>query len=249
MISIESHRARIGLFQNGKPKRKTASRSPSDFIANKNEQSFSYDGETKIYFTKKQSGFLIALCFILMSTLCFNININDQPRVTHDNSSWGYEKLSCGPQVLSKPQKLLCTNGKEISISYSTPKSVLDTNLLIGNIEPNPGPTYDLKEFLAFLFTDTADDNVKDVLCDFKADQDRVTNLKKMKHTKVENLKATLAYLSDWNKEDKNVKEEIDNYTKDGIAILVTKKIYNMAPENCSSCNKIYYSNLENTVS
>ena len=177
MISIESHRARIGLFQNGKPKRKTASRSPSDFIANKNEQSFSYDEETKIYFTKKQSGFLIALCFILMSTLCFNININDQPRVTHDNSSWGYEKLSCGPQVLSKPQKLLCTNGKEISISYSTPKSVLDTNLLIGNIEPNPGPTHTLEDFLGSLYTGTADTNIKAVLNNFKASQSRTTNI------------------------------------------------------------------------
>ena len=105
MISIETHRARIGLFQNGKSKQKTARRSSSDLIANKNEQFSSYDGEARIYFTKKQSCFLIALCFVLMSTLCFNINVNDQSRVTHDNSSWGYEKLSCGPQVLSKPQK------------------------------------------------------------------------------------------------------------------------------------------------
>ena len=62
-----------------------------------------------------------------------------------------------------------------------------------------------------------------------------------MKQKKAENLKATLAYLNDWNMEDKNINEEIDNYTKDGIATLVTKKIYNMAPENCSSCNKTYY--------
>jgi hypothetical protein len=36
-------------------------------------------------------------------------------------------------------------------------------------------------------------------------------------------------------------KEEIDSYTKDGIAILVLKKIYSMAPEKCSSCCKSYY--------
>ena len=37
------------------------------------------------------------------------------------------------------------------------------------------------------------------------------------------------------------IMEEIDCYTKEGIAILVTKQIYNMAPEKCSSCAKTYY--------
>ena len=242
MISIESHRARIGLFQNGKSKQKTARRSSSDLIANKNEQFSSYDGEARIYFTKKQSYFLIALCFVFMSLLCFDTNANKHSGVAHDNSSWGYEKLSCGLQVLSKSQKLLCTNCKEISISYTTPKSVLDTNLLIGNIEPNPGPTYDLKGFLGFLYTGTNDANVKVVLNDFKASQDRATNLQKMKQKKLEDLKATLAYLNNWNMEEKNTnEEEIDNYNKFGIATIVTKNIYNMAPEDCSSCNNSYY--------
>ena len=57
----------------------------------------------------------------------------------------------------------------------------------------------------------------------------------------MENLKATLAYLNDWDKDDKVIREEIDSYTKDGIALLVLKKIYSMAPEKCSSCCKSYY--------
>jgi hypothetical protein len=103
--------------------------------------------------------------------------------------------------------------------------------LIIGNVEANPGPM-DFKEFLGFLYTDTEDVSVKDVLNVVKACQDRTTNLKMAKTKKVDNLKATLAYLNDWDKEDKNIKAELDEYTKEGIAHLVIKKIYNMAPEN-----------------
>ena len=62
-----------------------------------------------------------------------------------------------------------------------------------------------------------------------------------MKSKKVEHLKSTLAYLNDWSDDDLIIKEEIDAYTKDGIALLVVKKIYNMAPEKCLSCCKTYY--------
>ena len=71
---------------------------------------------------------------------------------------------------------------------------VLATKLLIGNIESNPGPA-DLKEFLGFLFTDPEDANIKDVLNDFKASNDKDPNLKKLKTKKVDHLKAALAYL------------------------------------------------------
>ena len=62
-----------------------------------------------------------------------------------------------------------------------------------------------------------------------------------MKTKKVDDLKATLAYLNDWDKDDNNIKEELDSYTKDGVAFLVLKKIYAMAPEKCSSRQKTYY--------
>ena len=41
--------------------------------------------------------------------------------------------------------------------------------------------------------------------------------------------------------EKKSNEEEINKYNKLGLATIVTKKIYNMAPEDCSSCNKSYY--------
>ena len=112
------------------------------------------------------------------------------------------------------------------------------TKLLIGNIESNPFPS-GLREFLGFLFTDAEDTNIKDVLNDFKAANDRPTNLKKMKSKKVEHLKSTLAYLNDWSKDDSLIKEEIDAYTKDGITLLVVNNVYNMAPEKCSSMKPI----------
>ena len=51
-------------------------------------------------------------------------------------------------------------------------------------------------------------------------------------------LKATLAYLNDWDKDDVNIKSEIDMYTKEGIAHLVMKKIHNMSLSKCSTCQK-----------
>ena len=82
---------------------------------------------------------------------------------------------------------------------------------------------------------------MKDVLNDFKDANDRDTNLKKLKTKKVEHLKSTLAYLNDWNKDDSVIRDEIEGYTKDGIAHLVAKKIHNMSPEQCESCQKTYY--------
>ena len=113
--------------------------------------------------------------------------------------------------------------------------SILATQLIIGNVEANPGPT-NFEEFLAFLFVDAEDIVVKEVLREIKASQDRQTNLKKVKSKNVDSLKATLAYLHDWNKDDEHIKSEIDIYTKEGIAILLIKKIYNMSPQKCSTC-------------
>ena len=112
--------------------------------------------------------------------------------------------------------------------------SVLAIKLLIGNIEANPGPV----DFKEFLFVDTEEPHVKEVLKDIKSCQDKQTNMKKIKAKSVEALKATLAYLHGWSKDDDLVKDEIDIYTKEGLVHLVIKKIYNMAPQKCSSCLK-----------
>ena len=126
---------------------------------------------------------------------------------------------------------------KDNLIQSVMPQSVICTKLIIGNVEANPGPM-NFIEFLGFLYTDAEEVAVKDVLNVIKATQDRKTNLKLAKSKKVDNLKATLAYLNDWDKDDENIKAEMDNYTKDGIAHLVIKKIYNMAPEKCPACCK-----------
>ena len=64
----------------------------------------------------------------------------------------------------------------------------------------------------------------------------------------MEHLKATLAYINDWNGEDSVIKEEIDANTKDGIDLLVVQKIYNMVPENAFPATKLIFSNLANLL-
>jgi hypothetical protein len=221
MISIDAYRARIGQFQTGKVKQ----RSLESNFGNIFEKNSSSEREKPIFLMKKQSCFLILAGSLLLSTLCLEQIKEGKPTDALDSQS-------C--------RNFFDNDCKELAICSMTHASVLASQLLIGNIESNPGPV-DMKEFLAFLYTDTEDPVIKDVLNDFKACQDRATNLKKIKSKKVENLKSTLAYLNDWDRDDGLVKDEIEAYTKEGIALLVLKKIYSMAPEECSSCKKIYY--------
>jgi hypothetical protein len=223
MISIDAYRARIGSFQNDRSKQRGSS-------LNLNEFPFMKDGQhspglTRIFQSQKKSCFLILVCFVLLSFMC-------KETLTEGKSEDSQTNLSC--RILTPMES------KEISISFIAHAAVLASKLLIGNIEPHPGPS-DLKEFLGFLYTDTEEPNIKEVLNDFKAAQDKATNLKKLKTKKVDNLKATLAYLNDWDKDEDIINEEIESYTKDGIALLVLKKIYAMAPERCASCLKTYY--------
>ena len=70
-------------------------------------------------------------------------------------------------------------------------EEVLEVQLLIGNIEANPGPM-NLKQFHGFLFTDTEDPCIKEVINDVKAANDKETNLKKLKTKKVDYLNILL---------------------------------------------------------
>ena len=49
------------------------------------------------------------------------------------------------------------------------------------------------------------------------AAKDWQTNLKIIKNKTVNELKATLVYLNDWDKDDVNIKSEIYMYTREGI--------------------------------
>ena len=224
MISIDAYRARVGMFQNGKIKQ-VGSSSRLDNILGKKRQ---FNTEPQIFLSKKQSCFFLLAGTILLSILCSELATEVNYQKPHISSS---------SEIVHETTENNCKETTVCSIMHA---SVLATQLIIGNVESNPGPM-DLKEFLGFLYTDTEDVTVKEVLNDFKAAQDRSTNLKKMKSKKVENLKSTLAYLNDWDKDATIIRDEIETYTKDGIALLVVKKIYNMAPDKCSSCNKTYY--------
>jgi hypothetical protein len=82
---------------------------------------------------------------------------------TERNTIEAQTNLSCtrNKQVISDKD---CKESVICSIAHA---SVLSTLLLIGNVESNPGPV-DLKEFLGFLYTDTEDPVIKDVLNDLK---------------------------------------------------------------------------------
>ena len=114
----------------------------------------------------------------LMSTLCFEGLKSGCIKGTSMNITYNNDRISHVPTQPTSSQRFCHTDHKECGMSSLTFASVLTTKLLIGNIEPNPGPM-NLKEFLAYLYTDAEDPLIKDVLNDFKAAQDKPTNLKK----------------------------------------------------------------------
>ena len=216
MVSIETYRARIGSFNAGKSKQSGSDSGFDPTLLNDHSQS----EFLKVLRTKRKSIFLLSLLIVVLLVFC------------------NYQKVPHGWKTRSSATNLI-GNLESLSIAETVLKaSVVASQLIIGNVEANPGPV-DLKEFLAFLFVDAEDASVKEVLKEIKASQDNVTNLKKIKNKSVDDLKATLAYLNDWDKNDENIKSEIDSYTKEGIAHLLIKKISNMAPLKCSSCLKV----------
>ena len=212
MVSIETYRARIGMFSAGSSKAGAGQSFESSWMETGILQP---DYVLSLKISRKFVWFLLVLVLLLVSA------------ETQNNT----EHIQCAS---SNPFLIHESFHKCDSILKA---SVLATKLIIGNVESNPGPM-DFKEFLAFLFEDAEDVSVKEVLKEVKAAQDKQTNLKKIKSKSVDDLKATLAYLNDWDKDDENIKSEIDSYTKDGIALILIKKIYNMAPMKCSSCMK-----------
>ena len=218
MVSIETYRARIGTFNGAGKTRQVSSKSFDPSLLDRDVPQHEYFQVLRI------NNLLLFMFSLLYLVLLVPILLSTDTK----NIPQGWTGSHVSQQCLD--------NYEVFHKSYSILKSsVLATQLIIGNVEANPGPV-DLKEFLAFLFVDAEDIVVKEVLKEIKASQDRQTNLKKVKSKNVDALKATLAYLHDWNKDDEMIKSEIDVYTKEGIAILLIKKIYNMAPQKCSTC-------------
>ena len=217
MVSLEAYRARIGMFNRAGKSSQSSGKSFDASI-------FEKDEPDQLKLLKINRKYLCSFALALLSLLFLN-NIG---------------RIQSFPQVLSEKSSssFHLSDQEHFPISDTIlDASVLAVKLIIGNVEANPGPM-DLKEFFAFLFVDAEDPIVKDVLKEIKAAQDKQTNLKKVKSKTVDALKATLAYLNDWNKDDENIKMEIDVYTKEGIAHLLIKKIYNMAPQKCATCLK-----------
>ena len=246
MVTIEAYRARIGTYQATKVRQRNNDSFPfKRAVPDDNYKASSTSKNLKLSNVRFGNLFAFIYTMVLLSNMTLSLTEKRHCGKTYKNNT--HEPVFSSPLeskhvgalplfFFSNTYAVKQMENVQLSVVHA---EVLAIKLIIGNVEKNPGPQ-NLKEFLAFLFLDTEDARVKDVLNDFKASQNEINNLKKMKTKKVENLKATLAYLNDWKGEEHIIKEEIDAYTKDGLAQLVVKKIYNMAPDVCKSCNKSY---------
>ena len=228
MISIDSYRARIGLFQTRRSKQAFIETNPYDFCHKANES----ENPVKVKLTMR-----LVLCLSIIS-----IFVSSSPcGVLYQTAN-----ISGGLLGFKSCKTFSHIDRMENNTNCSQHPSVIEAQLIIGNVEMNPGPV-SFKEFLGFLFVEAKDVDVKNVLQEVKAGQDKPMNLRKIKTKKVESLKAAFVYLSTTDENEENgddiaaIQNDLEEYTKDGIAHKLIKKIYNMAPEVCSSCRKTYY--------
>ena len=156
-----------------------------------------------------------------------------------------YNTSQCGfiCDTLDVPQTYIhnCTDHKEIMIiNTMTHSSVLAVQLLIGNVEANPGPI-DAITYMAELIANVDDESIRKVLQQFKTTQDRKVNIQKVETMKNEDLKATLAHINNWDPEDELVKNDIKTLVKSGLAEKIVRRLENVLPDTCSTCTKPYY--------
>ena len=112
---------------------------------------------------------------------------------------------------------------------------VVQTLLIMGGVEQNPGPTP--TEIFGDLIKNAPSDDIKKTLNKFKTDADYKTNVNNLNSLKVtvENLRETLAYLRNV---DKNLDQNLNLYLKSGLAVLIVQRIDQLLPETCSTCGK-----------
>ena len=127
------------------------------------------------------------------------------------------------------------------SIAHS---SVIAAQLLIGNIEANPGPM-DTVTYMAELISNVENEQIRKVLQQFKSSQERKVNIQKVESMKAEDLKATLVYLNNWDPEDDLIKNEMKALVKLGLAEKIVRRLEILLPDTCSTCRKTYSFHIE----
>ena len=133
------------------------------------------------------------------------------------------------------------TNNKESTLLAVTHVTVLKTKLIIGNVEVHPGPM-DAMEYMAHLITKADNkDNVRKVLAEYKSTVERKINIQKMESHKLDDLKETLAYLNNWDQNKNQIKDMFKDLLKAGVIEKIIRRLENILPDGCSTCQKTYY--------
>ena len=217
-ISLELYRARIGSFRcRGS---KFSALSGPDSPLGDYPPSNSAPPSWKLNWRK----LILALLLLLISALCYiaicqlDAAQSSFQRYDAGDSNLGIYLTTCRLTLLHTMISALC-------------HALL---LIIGCIEVDPGPMNEA-DVLAELAVGAPNEQVRDVLRDYKSDL-TTTNLKKAftKHSK-ELLVETLKYLGVPNQ---------DQYVKDTVIHNLIVRVQNLLPEKCSLCDELYRTKL-----
>ena len=128
---------------------------------------------------------------------------------------------------------------REESLLAVANPSVTETLLLIGNVESNPGPGMTEERIMAELILGAPDDITKKILSKYKTKAGENANYAQLKSAKVEGLRKVLAYLMNW--KDEEGKSMTSKYLKEGLIIVIMKRLKNLMPSSCGTCKSLIY--------
>ena len=155
------------------------------------------------------------------------------PNMDRPKSPSAFHGVMCSRPDKDMPADI---NIEQSRLSGSTAESLL----LIGGVEPHPGPMRAADELIAVqtqIITDLSEipkePEIKEIIKKYDPTQDANCIFKELSKYKVADLKLAASFLS--NKQPEELK-----LCKDELVNMIITKIENQMPEHCKCCNESY---------
>lgn len=226
-ISIQQYRAAIGRWHAGKvqmlmPPRTTEPLTNADLDDLHQDHSLVLRGPWKMH----------AVVLILLMTSLLMTPLASCPHSYRSDPEPGSNYHTHGTHTSQSDFAMLMgKHGKGMAMEC------LQTLLLIGGVEPNPGPLSG-EDVLANLCAQAPDTTIRNTLRNYKEDMSTAQLTKAFKKVDKATLVNTLQYL--------NVDGQ-SAYNKDAVVLNLICRIQNLLPDTCNICEEMYCTLVDET--
>lgn len=222
-ISLQQYRAAIGSYAAGRIRKLLPD--PTPIMISTDEQqkdpSFKAGGSWKLH--------CLVLIFVITSLICQGICIAHQSRHTD---------MVSGESILST--RKTCVVPTETAVTSHMSRKCLLTLLLIGGIEPNPGPNENITELdiIADLCVNTTNKDIKGCLRSYDPQHTLEEQEFALNKSSKATINATLEYLG---------VEHQPSHKKPQCVTTLVCRIQNLLPDMCNICETEFCIGLEET--